>query len=161
MLYDSFYEKASARGRTFICSGYEDAAVINWLVKYVLGIAHGCRLLFLTASSAGMNDADFGFPMRSGYIHWWSAEKFIQAWNANPIQQPDGTWHRDPKGVHILLRLRPEQACRYLEKLRADMQSSLNPQAYTSSPASLLSRLQGSSPNLIKKERGPASKPRL
>lgn len=88
------------------------------------------------------NEANFGFPLQSTYIDWASTEKFVQVWNANPMKQTDGTWQRDPGGLHILLRLQPRHATKFLEKLRQDMDRLSIEQSYPSSPASLIRRLQ-------------------
>ncbi|OAA40928.1 Chloramphenicol acetyltransferase-like domain protein [Metarhizium rileyi] len=94
--------------------------------------------------SAGLNDADFGFPLQSGHIDWDATEKFIQVWKANPLEQDDGSWIRDPRGLHVLLRLKPEHAFGFLERLRLDMDRLSLDQRYPSSPAAIARRIRES-----------------
>ncbi|EFY95158.2 Chloramphenicol acetyltransferase-like domain protein [Metarhizium robertsii ARSEF 23] len=124
MLTNYLWSRAFAENKRIIDSGFQDAIIINWLV----GI--------------GGNEAHFGFPLESGNVDWESTEKFVQVWNANPMKQTDGTWRRDPGGVHILLRLQPRHATKFLEKLRQDMDRLSIEQSYPSSPTSLIRRLQ-------------------
>ncbi|KFG82214.1 putative anthranilate N-benzoyltransferase (ISS) [Metarhizium anisopliae] len=124
MLTNYLWSKAFAENKRIIDSGFQDAIIINWLV------------------GVETNKANFGFPLQSSYIDWASTEKFVQVWNANPTKQTDGTWRRDPGGLHILLRLQPRHATKFLEKLRQDMDRLSIEQSYPSSPTSLIRRLQ-------------------
>ncbi|KID85272.1 Chloramphenicol acetyltransferase-like domain protein [Metarhizium guizhouense ARSEF 977] len=124
MLTNYLWSRAFAENKRIIDCGFQDAIIINWLV------------------GVETNEANFGFPLQSSYLDWASTEKFVQVWNANPMKQTDGTWRRDPGGLHILLRLQPRHATKFLEKLRQDMDRLSIEQSYQSSPASLIRRLQ-------------------
>ncbi|KAF5139228.1 hypothetical protein E5D57_003020 [Metarhizium anisopliae] len=124
MLTNYLWSRAFAENKRIIDSGFQDAIIINWLV------------------GVETNKANFGFPLQSSYIDWASTEKFVQVWNASPMKQTDGTWRRDPGGLHILLRLQPRHATKFLEKLRQDMDRLSIEQSYPSSPTSLIRRLQ-------------------